>query len=103
MSSEIEVALRVVAVIGVVAVLAAVVAYVRRWMFSNEDAPISPGGFTLSDLRQLHRDGKMSDEEFERAKARLVAVAQRSMTPPPEPKSKPQAEPKDPMNPPAVE
>ncbi len=32
-------------------------------------------GFTLSDLRELHKNGKMSDEEFEKAKAQIVAMA----------------------------
>jgi hypothetical protein len=32
-------------------------------------------GFTLSDLRALHRSGKINDEEFERAKGRLIAEA----------------------------
>jgi hypothetical protein len=35
-------------------------------------------GFSLSDLRQLHRSGQMSDEEFERAKARVVDAARRA-------------------------
>jgi hypothetical protein len=34
-------------------------------------------GFTLSDLRRLHKTGKMSDEEFERAKAQVVDSARR--------------------------
>ncbi|MEX0776252.1 MAG: SHOCT domain-containing protein [Phycisphaeraceae bacterium] len=32
-----------------------------------------PTGFTLGDLRRLHRDGELNDEEYERAKARLIA------------------------------
>ena len=35
-------------------------------------------GFTLSDLRQLHKTGQMSDEEFERAKAKVVDAARRA-------------------------
>jgi len=40
----------------------------------------SPGntGFTLSDLRQLHKSGQMTDEEFDRAKARVVEAARRA-------------------------
>ena len=45
----------------------------RHWM--REDEPAVGIGFTLSDLRQLHREGKMTDEEFERAKAKIVAGA----------------------------
>ena len=29
--------------------------------------------FTLSDLRQLHREGQLTDQEFKRAKAAYVA------------------------------
>jgi hypothetical protein len=35
-------------------------------------------GFTLSDLRQLHKSGQMSDEEFERAKDKVVDAARRA-------------------------
>ena len=34
-----------------------------------------PAGFTLSDLRDLHRNGQMTAEEFERAKGKIVAAA----------------------------
>ena len=43
----------------------------RQWL-RDDDAPVSPIGFTLSDLRQLHKQGQMTDEEFERAKAKIV-------------------------------
>jgi hypothetical protein len=46
----------------------------RSWLKSS-DEPGGGIGFTLSDLRQLHRDGKMTDEEFERARARMVDAA----------------------------
>jgi hypothetical protein len=35
-------------------------------------------GFTLSDLRRLHKSGQMTDEEFERAKAKVVEAARRA-------------------------
>lgn len=42
--------------------------------------PDEPGsmGFTLSDLRQLHKNGQMSDEEFERARTKVVEAAKRA-------------------------
>ena len=40
----------------------------RHWM-RDDDMPAPGIGFTLSDLRQLHKQGQMTDEEFERAKA----------------------------------
>src|SRR5215211_3265508 len=42
----------------------------RKWM-TAEDTP-SNEGFTLSDLRRLHKEGKMTTEEFEKAKAVLI-------------------------------
>jgi hypothetical protein len=50
---------------------------VKRWVTKPDDVPAA--GFTLSDLRSLHRNGKMSTEEFEKAKAAIVAAAQRAM------------------------
>jgi hypothetical protein len=49
------------------------VVYLRRWL-KEDDVPSGGIGFTLSDLRQLHREGKMTDEEFERARAKFVAA-----------------------------
>jgi hypothetical protein len=46
----------------------------RQWL-REDDAPVSPIGFTLSDLRQLHKQGQMTDEEFERAKAKILGSA----------------------------
>ena len=51
----------------------------KRWM--REDEPSAGAsdsrGFGLSDLRQLHREGKLSTEEFEATRARIVAAAKR--------------------------
>ena len=48
----------------------------RQWLRDDDGgAPVSPIGFTLSDLRQLHKQGQMTDEEFERAKAKIVGSA----------------------------
>ena len=33
------------------------------------------GGFTLSDLRRMHKEGRMTDEEFEKAKMLIVGAA----------------------------
>lgn len=50
------------------------VAWMRKRLTSHEEE--GAGGFTLSDLRELHKSGKISTEEFERAKARMVAAVQ---------------------------
>ena len=50
---------------------------VRRRL-QRDETPLGNAGFTLSDLRQLHKSGQMSDEEFDRAKARVVDAARRA-------------------------
>src|SRR4051794_29363888 len=71
----------VASLVVIVLIVAAfvVVAQVRRRL-RQEDASSPSGGtgFTLSDLRQLHKSGQMSDEEFERAKAKIVEAAKRA-------------------------
>ena len=56
------------------------VAWARRGLKATDDT--APGGFTLSDLRDLRRQGKMTDEEFERAKAGLLAALRAKEAPP---------------------
>ena len=46
---------------------------VRRRLTQPDES--SGAGFTLSDLRRLHKSGQMSDAEFERAKAKVVEAA----------------------------
>jgi len=53
-----------------------IVSRVKRRL--QEPDPPASAGFTLSDLRQLHKSGQMSDEEFERAKAKVVEAARRA-------------------------
>jgi len=52
----------------------------RRLVGSDDDA--SSAGLTLHDLRQLHSRGKLTDQEFEAAKAAIVgAHARKGPTP----------------------
>lgn len=48
------------------------VSMLRRWM---RRGPVERTAmpFTLEDLRTMHRDGQLSDEEFNRARERLLA------------------------------
>jgi hypothetical protein len=55
-----------------VVALFAAVAVLRKKLSPNED--FHGAGFTLSDLRQMHKKGQMSDEEFERAKIALLGA-----------------------------
>jgi len=65
--------LRTIAWVGVgCAVLILVVAVIRRRML-RDDTPVE--GFGLADLRRLHAEGQLSDEEFEQAKASMLARA----------------------------
>lgn len=45
-------------------------AVARRRYFKVEEFPKQ--GFTMADLRQLHKSGQMSAEEFEKAKAAML-------------------------------
>lgn len=56
----------------------------KRWMTDAEPSSSGPG-FTLSDLRELHRQGKMTTEEFEMAKAKMVASAKKMAEAMPDP------------------
>jgi Short C-terminal domain len=59
--------------IGVVAVAVGLVglALYRRYHAQLQDEPVLPP-FTLAELRQLHHRGQISDEEYERCKAKLI-------------------------------
>src|SRR5580658_3864474 len=45
----------------------------KRWM-DEADEP-SPAGFSFSDLREMRRQGQISEEEFEKARAKMFASA----------------------------
>ena len=45
--------------------------FYRKWMNSSEPTTGGPA-FTLSDLRKLHKEGKMTTEEYEKAKALII-------------------------------
>jgi hypothetical protein len=61
-----------VLILCVLALFVAVV-FLKRWLKSDDIS--SPGpGFTLSDLRQLVAEGKMTTEEFEKAKLAILGA-----------------------------
>ena len=68
--------------IATILVLFGAIALYRRWM--NADETTSNTGFTLSDLRRLHKEGKMTDAEFESAKAILIGSLKASAAKPTE-------------------
>jgi ABC-type iron transport system FetAB permease component len=71
--------------IGLVIVAAVLVLYLRKWYSSPDVTPSA--GFTLGDIRQLHREGQMTDEEFEKAKALILGQTRRQLHEP-DPNSK---------------
>jgi hypothetical protein len=50
--------------------------YLKRWM-NPKDTSMGGAGFTLSDLRKLRDEGKLTAEEYEQARAKMVAAAKR--------------------------
>lgn len=78
------------------------IAAVRKWMMKADETDlVNPTGFNLSDLRKLKNEGQMTDEEFERAKAQIIAAAHKASTKP-APAAGIDPQPKDPTPPPAV-
>lgn len=65
-------------IMAVVAVGFIVVQRVKRAYSTEDSRPDANVGFTLSDLRELHKSGQMSDEEFEKAKAKVIDAAKRA-------------------------
>jgi hypothetical protein len=53
------------------------VSYVRKWVKDDQEPDKGPG-FTLGDLRRMHAKGQMTDEEFEKARAQMIAATQRA-------------------------
>lgn len=54
------------------------IAWARKRL-KSDDSGLGPTGFTLADLRRLHKQGQITDQEYERARAQLVSAAQRSI------------------------
>jgi hypothetical protein len=64
----------VAVVLGIV-VLAVAFQWVRKRLNRDESGP--PVGFTLGDLRRLVKEGKMTPEEFERAKNNVLEATKK--------------------------
>lgn len=65
-----------IVLIGLLVVAFIAVVYIKKRMLRDED--LSGGGFSLGDLRALHRQGKMTDEEFEKAKQAILDALKRA-------------------------
>src|SRR5438552_15204378 len=81
----------IVLVLALMLLFGVVVIY-RKWM--NADDTTSGPGFTLSDLRKLHKEGKMTTQEYEKAKTILIGSIKAAADKPPNaPKSGPRTNP----------
>ncbi len=69
--------------IGVIVILFMAAVWVRRWAGRGVD-PGAAAGFSLSELRRLHQSGQLTEEEFERAKEKIVQAAKAMASKPPE-------------------
>lgn len=73
----------------------------RRWIKEDTDDGAGAGvGFTLSDFRRLHREGKMSDEEFERLRSMMLSGAKKMAETLPDPLARSRAGTPPPRRPP---
>jgi len=62
----------------------------RRRVIRDDD-PTGGAGFSLTALREIHRRGQMSTQEFEKAKALLLESMKKSKNGPPGGSGKPNA------------
>ena len=65
----------------VVLILVAFAGYtlLRRWMRTDgADSSAPARGFTLSELREMHRQGELSDAEYEATRAQMLGAAKRA-------------------------
>jgi len=74
-SAPLSVVIWSLVLVAVVFVGYVLVAWVRRRV-RQSDQPETVG-FSLADLRRLHREGQLSDEEYERARSKLLAALKR--------------------------
>src|SRR5262249_20708611 len=65
-----------VVLLVIVIIASAGVMFLRKKLSPNED--FRSEGFTLADLRRLHKEGKLSDQEFEVAKHQLVRAMKKA-------------------------
>jgi uncharacterized membrane protein len=59
-----------IGLVFLVLLLLAVIFWLRKRLSPTREA--GPSGFSLADLRSLRQKGAISDDEFERAKARIL-------------------------------
>jgi hypothetical protein len=68
------------AVLGLIAVVVVgwfAIVRIRAWMHTSED---TSAPFTLDDLRRLHREGKLTEAEFQRAREAMIGAVRSQKT-----------------------
>ncbi len=86
-----------------VIIAAVVLLLLSLWVkkrFDHRNAPemapdVATGGFAVGDLRRMRDSGEISDEEYERARERIVAGARRTLAKEAEAKGDPDRPPPD--------
>jgi len=71
----------IVPAIGLIAIIVVgwfAITGIRRWMRSGDEGAVP---FTLDDLRRMRREGQLTDEEYETARAAMIGEARKN--PPP--------------------
>ena len=63
---------------GLVVVGGVIISLIRRWMRGGDDTVQI--GFSLSDLRAMHAEGRISSEELARAEERLIQQVRGNLT-----------------------
>ncbi|HEX3356469.1 MAG TPA: hypothetical protein VHS31_05745 [Tepidisphaeraceae bacterium] len=71
-----SIAVPVLGLIAGIIILFALVQWMKKKIRRTET--VTPGGFSLADLRQLVKQGKMTPEEFELAKAKVLNETKRA-------------------------
>ena len=67
------------ALVVLVLIGGAIIGVIRKWMRSTEGP--EQIGFSLGDLRTLHREGKISSEELKIAEAKIISRVQSGVSP----------------------
>lgn len=78
----------------ILALIVALVVFVWiRRQFIESDADLAGEGFTLQQIREMRAQGKLTDEEYESARALILGQAGAGPTPPPTPDPDPETDP----------
>lgn len=71
-------------ILVMIVVLMVAFVFVRKYFRDDASDLSTTVPFTLGDLRQLLREGKLTQEEYERLRQQIIAVAKKDTQPPPE-------------------